>query len=101
MAIARLLLKDSKVIIFDEATSALDNENQNKIVDVLENLKNEKTIIIVAHRLSTIVGADKIYVIDNGENVADGTHKELMKKCKEYKTLYLSEEKNATEQTEN
>lgn len=101
LAIARLLLMNSKVIVFDEATSALDNENQNKIVEVLEGFKSEKTIIIVAHRLSTIVGADKIYVIDNGENVADGTHKELMKKCKEYKTLYLSEEKNATEQTEN
>lgn len=95
LAIARLLLLNSKVIVFDEATSALDNENQNKIVEVLENFKSEKTIIIVAHRLSTIVGADKIYVIDDGKNIADGTHKELMKKCKEYKTLYLSEEKNS------
>ena len=95
LAIARLLLKDSKVIIFDEATSALDNENQNKIVDVLENLKKDKTIIIVAHRLSTIVGADKIYMIDNGKNLADGSHKSLMKTCKEYKMLYLMEEKNA------
>lgn len=95
LAIARLLLLNSKVIVFDEATSALDNENQNKIVEVLENFKSEKTIIIVAHRLSTIVGADKIYVIDDGKNIADGKHKELMKKCKEYKTLYLSEEKNS------
>lgn len=95
LAIARLLLMDSKVIVLDEATSALDNENQNKIVDVLENLKKDKTIIIVAHRLSTIVGADKIYMIDNGENLADGTHKELMRKCKGYKELYLMEEKNA------
>lgn len=95
LAIARLLLMNSKVIVLDEATSALDNENQNKIVDVLNNLKKDKTIIIVAHRLSTIVDADRIYLIDNGENIADGLHKELMKKCKAYKDLYLMEEKDA------
>lgn len=95
LAIARLLLMNSKVIVLDEATSALDNDNQNKIVDVLENMKKDKTIIIVAHRLSTIVNADKIYVIDDGKNVASGTHKELMKNCREYKELYLLEEKNA------
>ena len=61
----------------------------------MENLKNEKTIIIVAHRLSTIVGADKIYMIDDGKNLADGSHKSLMKTCREYKMLYLMEEKNA------
>lgn len=95
LAIARLLLMDSKVIVLDEATSALDNENQNKIVDILNSLKSNKTVIIVAHRLSTIVDADKIYVIENGENIADGTHKQLMKNCKVYKNLYLKEEKNS------
>jgi len=92
LAIARLLLKDSKVIVFDEATSALDNENQNKIVAVLDGLRENRTIIIVAHRLSTIVGADKIYVIEDGKNIANGTHKELMKKCVSYKELYELEE---------
>lgn len=95
LAIARILLMNSKVIVLDEATSALDNDNQNKIVNVLESLKKDKTIIIVAHRLSTIVGADKIYVIADGKNIADGNHKQLMKKCKDYKDLYLMEEKNA------
>ena len=94
LAIARLLLKDSKVIVFDEATSALDNENQNKIVEVLESLRETRTIIIVAHRLSTIVGADKIYVIDEGKNIADGTHKKLMRACSEYKELYKLEEQD-------
>ena len=94
LAIARLLLKDSKVIIFDEATSALDNENQNKIVGVLDDLKESRTIIIVAHRLSTIVGADKIYMIEDGKNIAEGTHKELMKTCKNYKELYELEEQS-------
>ncbi len=92
LAIARLLLKDSKVIVFDEATSALDNENQNKIVAVLDSLRENRTIIIVAHRLSTIVGADKIYVIEDGKNIADGTHKQLMRTCKSYKELYELEE---------
>lgn len=94
LAIARLLLKDSKVIVFDEATSALDNENQNKIVGVLEKLKKTRTIIIVAHRLSTIVGADKIYVIEDGKNIAEGTHRELMKTCESYKELYELEEQS-------
>ena len=95
LAIARLLLKDSKVIVFDEATSALDNENQHKIVEVLESLKETRTIIIVAHRLSTIVGADNIYVIEDGKNIAEGTHKKLMRSCKKYKELYQLEEQNA------
>lgn len=100
VAIARLLLADCKVIIFDEATSALDNDSQNKIVEMLEDLKKDKTIIIVAHRLSTIVGADKIYVIEDGKNVADGTHKKLMKTCVQYKNLYKLEEENASDNIE-
>ena len=95
VAIARLLLMDSKVIVFDEATSALDNSSQNKIVEMLEKFKEDKTIIIVAHRLSTIVGADKIYVIEDGKNIAEGTHKELMRSCKSYKELYELEEQSA------
>ena len=95
LAIARLLLKDSKVIVFDEATSALDNENQHKIVEVLESLKETRTIIIVAHRLSTIVGADTIYMIEDGKNIAEGSHRSLMKLCKSYKELYELEEKSS------
>lgn len=93
VAIARLLLKNSKVIVFDEATSALDNNSQNKIVEMLEKYKANKTIIIVAHRLSTIVGADKIYLIDDGKVLASGTHKWLMRNSKEYHELYKLEEK--------
>lgn len=95
IAIARLLLAGSKVIVFDEATSALDNENQSKIVSILEKYKSEKTIIIVAHRLSTIVGADKIYMLKNGVVCGEGTHKELMKNCADYKELYELEENSA------
>ena len=91
LAIARALLKDSRIILFDEATSALDNENQNKIKLAIDNLVKNHTIVIVAHRLSTIIDADIIYLIDDGKVVASGTHKELMKKNKIYKSLYNSE----------
>lgn len=97
LAIARLLLKDTKVIVFDEATSALDNSSQKKIVDLLETFKSQKTIIIVAHRLSTIINADTIYMVEDGSVIAGGTHRELMKKCKSYRELYKLEEQSATE----
>ncbi len=91
LAIARALLKDSKIILFDEATSALDNENQNKIKIAIDNLVENHTIIIVAHRLSTIMDADFIYLINDGKVVASGTHKQLLKKSKIYKSLYENE----------
>ena len=92
LAIARALLKNSKIILFDEATSALDNENQSKIKQAIDNLVKDHTIIIVAHRLSTIIDADVIYLIDGGKVVASGTHKQLLKKSPIYKNLYINEE---------
>ncbi len=68
---------------------------------MLETYKKSKTIIIVAHRLSTIVGADKIYMLDGGKVIASGTHKQLMKNCKEYNELYKLEEQSAKEEDEN
>ena len=95
IAIARLLLKDAKVIVFDEATSALDNNKQNEIVELLNSFKNNRTIIIVAHRLSTIVSSDKIYMLSEGKVIAEGKHKWLMNNCAEYKQLYKLEEEKA------
>lgn len=95
LAIARLLLKQNKVIVFDEATSSLDNNSQSKIVEILDALKKDRTIIVVAHRLSTIVNADKIYVLKDGEIIANGKHKALMQTCEYYKTLYSSENQNS------
>lgn len=92
LAIARALLKESKIILFDEATSALDNENQAKIKKAIDNLVKAHTIIIVAHRLSTIIDADIIYLIDDGKVVDEGTHKSLLRKNKIYKALYENEE---------
>ena len=91
LAIARALLKNSKIILFDEATSALDNENQNKIKKAIDNLVKDHTIVIVAHRLSTIIDSDIIHLIDDGKVIASGKHKDLMKNSDIYKTLYNSE----------
>lgn len=91
LAIARALLKNSKIILFDEATSALDNENQRKIKQAIDNLVKDHTIIIVAHRLSTIIDADIIYLIEDGRLIDEGTHNELIKKNKTYKKLYTNE----------
>ena len=100
LAIARALLKDSKIILFDEATSALDNESQDKIKKVIDDLKRTHTIVVVAHRLSTVVDCDKIVVIDKNSVEAEGTHRYLMKNCAVYKDLYKTEEKAKQEEQE-
>lgn len=92
IAIARTLLLNTKIILFDEATSALDNESQDFIKKTIDNLVVDHTVVIVAHRLSTIIDADVIHVIDKGRLVESGTHKELLKKGTVYKSLYNSEE---------
>lgn len=98
LAISRALLKKSKIIIFDEATSALDNENQEKIKNIMKNMTKEHTIIMIAHRLSTVVDSDNIIFIKDGTVHAQGTHKSLMKTCIDYKNLYSMEEKNTKEE---
>lgn len=92
LAIARALMKESKILLLDEATSALDNVNQEKIKKVIMDLSKDHTIIIIAHRLSTIVDADLICFIENGKVKLNGKHKELLKKSKEYRKLYLNDE---------
>jgi len=91
LAIARALVQKTEIILFDEATSALDNETQSKIQEAIDNMKDEYTILIIAHRLSTIINADRILFINDGKVEAEGTHKELLKSCKNYKELYESE----------
>ena len=88
LAIARALIKKSKIILFDEATSSLDNNNQEKIKNIIKSLSKDHTVIIVAHRLSTIIDSDCIFVLDNHRIIDNGTHNELIKKCSEYKNLY-------------
>ena len=92
IAIARALIKKSKIILLDEATSSLDNNNQAKIKNVIKDLSKDHTVVIVAHRLSTIVDSDNIFVLDKHKISASGTHNELMKNCAEYRNLYEIEE---------
>lgn len=91
LAIARAFLKDSPILIFDETTSALDNENQSKIKEVIDNIGRNKIVIIVAHRLSTIVDSDIIYFLKDGQILTSGSHDELLSSCEEYRNLYLHE----------
>ena len=91
ISIARALIKNAKVIIFDEATSALDNETQKSVKEAIDNIKGEQTIIIIAHRLSTVINSDIIYFLKNGRIISSGTHKELLRKCEDYKKLYKNE----------
>lgn len=94
LAIARALIQKTEIILFDEATSALDNETQESIQEAINNMKNEYTILIIAHRFSTVINSDKIIYMEDGTIKAEGTHEELLKKCKGYKALYELELKN-------
>lgn len=89
IAIARVLLKNPKILILDEATSALDSINEAAIQDALERLLVGRTSIIIAHRFSTVLNADQILVLKEGELVEQGTHKELVElKNGYYRELY-------------
>ena len=93
IAIARALIKQSKIILFDEATSALDNNSQDHIKRTIDDLAKDHTVIIVAHRLTTIDDADIINVVNEGRVVATGTKEELLENCDIFQMLYNSETK--------
>lgn len=88
LAIARALLKAAPVLLLDEATSALDSESEKMIQDALEKLSRGRTVIAIAHRLSTVLGSDMIVVMDHGRIVAMGTHAELLNSSEVYTNLY-------------
>lgn len=94
LCIARAIVKDSKIIIFDEATSSLDTISEQKIKNSIDNIRKNHTIIVVAHRLSTILDADVIYVMKKGTIVEFGTHQELMTKKGEYFKLYNKQQQD-------
>ena len=95
LSIAWTLSKKSKIILFDEATSALDNDSQKYIKKVIDNLVCDHTVVIVAHRLSTIMDADIIHIVENGKIYESGKHNDLLKNSKVYKKLYESESLNS------
>jgi len=88
LSIARAILKETPIILLDEATSSLDAETENKIQKGLSYLTKNKTTLVIAHRLSTILNSKKIFVIDNGKVVSEGSHDDLLKNSSVYKNFY-------------
>ena len=91
LAIARALIKNTRIIIFDESTSSLDNASQAEITKAINKLSGKHTIIIVAHRLSTIKDVDKIYFLEKGKIIDEGTFNYLNAHNEKFKTLFLAE----------
>lgn len=88
VSIARVVLKDPKILILDEATSSLDSISESLIQTALDRLMQGKTCLVIAHRLSTVLAADKIMVLENGLITDTGTHDELLEKSEQYRKLY-------------
>ena len=88
LSIARAMMKKSSIILLDEATSSLDSETESKIQEALKILTKNKTTIVIAHRLSTVLNSNNIYVIDSGKVIESGKHDELMNKSDIYKSFY-------------
>ena len=88
LSIARAMLKKSKIILLDEATSSLDAETESKIQEAINLLTKDRTTLVIAHRLSTIMNSKKIYVVDEGKIIAQGSHQELLQKSETYKNFY-------------
>ena len=92
LALARALLHDSPIYIFDEATSNIDVESENDIMNLVREMSHKKTIILISHRLANVVDADNIYVMEQGNVVQSGTHKELLAHDGIYKSLWDSQQ---------
>ena len=88
LSIARAMMKKSSIILLDEATSSLDTETENKIQEALKILTKDKTTIVIAHRLSTVLNSNNIYLIDSGNIIHSGKHEELLNNSKLYKSFY-------------
>ncbi len=95
LSIARAFLKNSKIILLDEATSSLDSKTEEKIQKALDLLIKNKTTLVIAHRISTILNSDKIYVMDKGQVVDSGKHEKLLIDSEIYKNFYNRQVKNS------
>ncbi len=92
LAIARAILKDAPMLILDEATSSVDVANEARIQEALASISRGRTTVIIAHRLSTVRNADRIFVLDHGRLVETGPHSELITTCSAYRSLVYAEE---------
>ena len=90
ISIARAIMKDAPIIILDEATANVDPENEKDLMEAIDALTKEKTILMIAHRLKTVRNADKIFVVDKGKIVQEGSHDQLMQKEGIYKNFILA-----------
>jgi len=88
LSIARAILKNPPILILDEATSALDTESERLVQEAIDKLMKNRTVLVIAHRLSTVINADKIIVMQKGKIVGQGKHRDLLKSCKLYKMLH-------------
>ena len=91
LALARALLHDTPVYIFDEATSNIDAESEDLIMEVIRELARTRTVLLISHRLSNVAASDRIYLLDRGKILEQGTHQELMEKQGAYQKLYLTQ----------
>ena len=91
IGIARALYRSPKILVFDEANSSLDTLTEMELTSEIEKQHGRISVVIAAHRLSTVIACDRIYVLSNGEIESNGTHSELLLKSKTYKKLYASQ----------
>ena len=97
VSIARVILKNPKILILDEATSSLDSVSESLIQSALSAVMAGRTSLVIAHRLSTVIAADKIMVIENGTITDSGSHSELLCKSEKYRLLYETQFKKVIE----
>ena len=88
IAIARAIYRNPKLLILDEATSALDTRSEMLVQQAIDNLISGRTVLVIAHRLSTVLKADKIIVLEKGEKICEGNHEELYETCEQYREIY-------------
>ncbi len=95
VAIARALYRDPELIVFDEATSALDNLTEAELVAALDRLSGKKTVIMIAHRLTTVERCDRIVVLDNGRIAGEGTYSDLASENEAFRKLLRAHRRDA------